>query len=108
VNDAHPDEWRYWLETSGRKLRLSRQRQRFSGSDQAMEAAVGGLGIAIGRRPMVDVYLRERRLVAPFGTDGATGYSYYLIRGKSRSSEAAQRVYEWLIARAEAAPTKAG
>jgi len=68
------------------------------GSEQILRAAEEGLGIAIGRRPMVDRWLDEGRLVAPFGSADESGCAYYLVyREDAELSVPARRVARWLV-----------
>jgi len=58
--------WATWLNRFGLQgARLSRQ-LRFSHFGVALSAAVDGLGVALGRSPMVDAELAAGRLVRPF------------------------------------------
>jgi LysR family transcriptional regulator, glycine cleavage system transcriptional activator len=104
VNDGHPDEWSSWAAEFGRSVKLSSKRQRLIGSDQVLEAAARNLGLAIGRRPLVDPYLLDKRLTAPFGTDYPSGSDYYLItRTSPPISRSAQLVYDWMVGHLSAA-----
>jgi len=68
------------------------------GSEQILRAAEAGLGIAIGRRPMVDRWLDEGRLVAPFGAADESGCAYYLVYcDADELSVPARRVARWLV-----------
>jgi LysR family glycine cleavage system transcriptional activator len=58
--------WSTWLDRFGlHEARLSRQ-LRFSHFGLALSAAVDGLGVVLGRSPMVDAELAAGRLVRPF------------------------------------------
>ncbi len=52
----------------------------FSQFDRLIDAAIEGQGIALGRSPLLDKHLRERRLVAPFRKTMASPRGYYLVR----------------------------
>jgi LysR family transcriptional regulator, glycine cleavage system transcriptional activator len=58
--------WSTWLGRFGLPTSPSSRRLRFSHFGVALSAAVDGLGIAIGRSPMVDAELAAGRLVRPF------------------------------------------
>jgi len=55
---------------------------RYSHYDQALQAAVAGQGVALGRFPLIDPFIADRRLVMP-------------LRDK-RYAQRAQRAY-WLL-----------
>jgi LysR family glycine cleavage system transcriptional activator len=68
--DSEPDSpfnWEFWL----RRLNVPHERPisrlRFTHYGVALSAAIDGLGVALGRSPMVDVELSAGRLVRPFG-----------------------------------------
>lgn len=58
--------WSTWLGRFGLEAAASLRRLRFSHFGVALSAAVDGLGIALGRSPMVDAELAAGRLVRPF------------------------------------------
>jgi len=62
------EEWAQWLEAAGVDLPMSALRQgtQFTHSFLAMQAALGGQGIAMGRAALVLGYLLQGRLVVPF------------------------------------------
>jgi LysR family transcriptional regulator, glycine cleavage system transcriptional activator len=58
--------WSTWLDRFGLPQARSSRQLRFSHFGVALSAAVDGLGIALGRSPMVDAELAAGRLVRPF------------------------------------------
>jgi LysR family glycine cleavage system transcriptional activator len=68
-DDEEPAEfaWDYWLERLGVAGDPRPRRLRFTRLAAALSAAVDGVGIALGRAPMVDAELAAGRLVRPFG-----------------------------------------
>lgn len=81
----HQDDWPAWLDAAGHS------NVRFAGESAyhlqmtTLEAAVAGAGIAIGRTPLVDRYLRTGQLVAPFGTRLTSRSGYYLVSPASKA-----------------------
>ena len=76
---ASNPEWQYWLEHVGHPDLKPRQNLRFHNRVQTIEGATQGLGIAMGRRPIVDEALRSGKLVIPF-EERLPGYgAYYLV-----------------------------
>jgi DNA-binding transcriptional LysR family regulator len=59
--------WDHWLARLGGPNDIRPRRLRFTHLAAALSAAVDGLGIALGRAPMVDAELAAGRLVRPFG-----------------------------------------
>jgi LysR family glycine cleavage system transcriptional activator len=66
-------------------------------SDQTLGAAMEGLGMAMGRSPMVDRPLEEGRLVAPFGSSDHSGAAYFLLHPEEvELSAPVRKVARWL------------
>ncbi|TMH01544.1 MAG: LysR family transcriptional regulator [Betaproteobacteria bacterium] len=74
--------WSVWLAAIGIRDLEPAGSLRFNHFDQVMQAALGGQGVALGRVPLIDSLLRERRLVAPFRDKYATSRAY--LRSKRR------------------------
>ena len=62
--------WSNWLSRFGLQQEQTTRQVRFSHFGLALSAAIDGLGIALGRSPMVDAELASGRLVRPFGGKG--------------------------------------
>ncbi|MFL5265027.1 MAG: LysR substrate-binding domain-containing protein [Stellaceae bacterium] len=58
--------WSAWLDRFGLERTAGSRRLRFSHFGVALSAAVDGLGLALGRSPMVDAELAAGRLLRPF------------------------------------------
>jgi len=75
----------------------------FSAYDQLIQAALAGQGVALGRSPLIDVLLREKRLVAPFRPTLASPRSYYLIQSAAAARKPeVQAFVAWLHREAHA------
>lgn len=73
------DDWQRWLHKAGcADLRL-KPSLTFEYALPALQAAVTGLGVAIGRPPIVDADIESGRLIRPFETEVVTGAGYYLV-----------------------------
>jgi LysR family glycine cleavage system transcriptional activator len=104
IRVAHsPDDWPSWLKAAG-VPRLTARGPEFQFYGQALQAAVDGLGIAMGIRPYIDDDLAAGRLVAPFALSVPKGMRWYLVY---RGFHAEQRDFaafrRWII-RAAAEP----
>lgn len=77
---ADMQDWPIWL----RAMKLEGLKPagvlHFSQFDQLINAAVSGQGVALGRIPLLERLLRERKLVAPFKKTMASPRGYYLVR----------------------------
>jgi DNA-binding transcriptional LysR family regulator len=78
-NAAFPD-WSLWM----RAMRIEHLKPagslHFSDYDQMMNAAVRGQGVALGRIPLINRLIKERKLVAPFGQSLGSPMGYHLMR----------------------------
>jgi LysR family glycine cleavage system transcriptional activator len=98
---ADLQDWPIWL----RAMKLDDIKPasviHFSQFDQLINAAIDGQGIALGRSPLLDKHLRDRKLMAPFKRAMASPRSYYLERsnGASRKPEV-QDFAAWVLAQA--------
>lgn len=76
---AHaPEDWPLWL-NAARLGRLAARGPEFDYYGQALQAAVDGVGIAMGIRPYIDDDLAAGRLVAPFALTVPKGKEWYLV-----------------------------
>jgi LysR family transcriptional regulator, glycine cleavage system transcriptional activator len=101
---AHsPGDWPSWLEAAG-TARLTARGPEFEFYGQALQAAVDGLGIAMGIRPYIDDDLAAGRLVAPFALSVEKGMRWYLVyRGFSAAQRDFAAFRRWIV-RAAAEP----
>lgn len=93
--------WDDWLESCGLDRRGDRVEFHFSHSGNAIDAAIAGQGIALGRLPLVADDLVAGRLVRPFPLVGQSSYAYHVIWPKrSDANPLVATVIDWLIAQA--------
>src|SRR6185436_7576239 len=71
--------WREWLTA----LKIPELRPagalHFSHYDQVVHAAVEAEGVALGRAPMIERFLKSRELVAPFASRVTVTRKYFVI-----------------------------
>ncbi len=97
TSSYYTDEWEEWANARRLPLPAADNRLRFDTYEQAMEAAIQGLGLALGRSPMVDGHLADKKLVAPFGMAAESGTKYYLCQASGLDlSATAKRTARWL------------
>ena len=105
VNDTDPTEWANWAAAHGVEAPSMKRAIVLHQSDQALSGAIERLGLAIGRRPLVDRYLEEGVLEAPFGSGDYSGAAYFLIYPDDvELTVAARKVARWLHDIAAAQP----
>jgi LysR family glycine cleavage system transcriptional activator/LysR family transcriptional regulator of beta-lactamase len=94
------EDWPLWLQAAGLKLRPEKRSPRFATYALALQAAVDGLGVAIGLRPYVADDLAAGRLIAPFALSVPKGKAWYLIWPPARRDDPAFVAFRtWLTAR---------
>lgn len=96
-------DWSAWLAAIGIGRLVPAGSLRFNHFDQVIQAAVDGHGVALGREPLVDRMLRQRKLVAPFPDRYATPRAYFIVQSThaARRREA-QAFSDWLQEEAKA------
>src|SRR3954447_20875634 len=104
IRVAHsPDDWPLWLRAA-QVPRLTARGQEFPFYGQALQAAVDGLGIAMGIRPYIDDDLAAGRLIAPFSLSIPKGMRWYLVyRGFGAGQRDFAAFRRWIV-RAVAEP----
>jgi LysR family glycine cleavage system transcriptional activator len=104
IRVAHsPDDWPLWLKAA-QVPRLTARGQEFPFYGQALQAAVDGLGIAMGIRPYVDDDLAAGRLVAPFSLSVPKGMRWYLVYRGFRTEQRDFAAFRRWIMRAATEP----
>jgi LysR family glycine cleavage system transcriptional activator len=94
------DEWEQWAAGVGVDLGGARTQQ-LTEYGIVLQAAVDGLGLAMGRRLLVAERLHSGQLVAPLpGWVAPPQLGYWLCRGRRAPGRAAQAVMDWLLAAA--------
>jgi len=101
---AHATEdWPLWLKAAG-VTRITARGLEFGYYGQALQAALDGLGIAMGIRPYIDDDLAAGRLVTPFALTVPKGMRWYLVcRGFQREQRDFVAFRRWIV-RAAAEP----
>jgi LysR family glycine cleavage system transcriptional activator len=103
---AHsPDDWPLWLKTSG-VARITARGPEFQFYGQALQAAVDGLGVAMGIRPYIDDDLAAGRLVAPFALSVPKGMRWYLVYRSFQTEQRDFAAFRRWIMQAATGPTR--
>lgn len=95
---AHsPGDWPLWLSAAGVKLAASRLGPRFDNYAMVLQAALDGLGVAVGLRPYVEDDIAAGRLVAPFALTVPKGRAWFLVYQSFRQEDPSFNAFrEWL------------
>jgi LysR family transcriptional regulator, glycine cleavage system transcriptional activator len=105
---AHsPDDWPSWLKAAG-VARVNARGPEFQYYGQALQAAVDGLGIAMGIRPYIDDDLAAGRLAAPFALSVPKGMRWYLVYRSFRTEQRDFAAFRRWIIRAVTESTMPG
>lgn len=98
-----PGDWQHWLNAVGLGD-LEARGPEFEFYGQALQAAVDGVGIALGVRPYIDDDLSAGRLVAPFKQSVSNGKQWHLVYREDRTNDPAFMAFrDWILDQAEAA-----
>jgi len=99
LHDVFTVDWAIWLRSAGIDTVDPQRGPTFLSSDHAIQAAVRGEGVVLGRSALVADDLAAGRLVRPFALSLPAGFAYYVVypaRAMRRPSVKAFR--DWLLA----------
>ena len=104
VRVAHAvDDWPRWLDAAG-ESGITPVGPEVGYYDQSLQAAVNGVGVAMGITPYVDDDLAAGRLVAPFNTSIPKKLRWFLVYREARADEPAFIAFrKWIKEAAETA-----
>lgn len=92
-----PCDWPVWFRAVGLD-HVPAISARFSQADHAVDAALAGVGVALGRRALVIKDLHEGRLVAPYGVAVETQAHFrFLCAQGSENRPQIQAFREWML-----------
>lgn len=96
------EDWQLWLTAAGLPLSIAARRGlTFDQGFMAVQAAVEGLGVALGRTRLVEADLAAGRLVAPFDIALPQDAGYYVVSPVATAESAKVALFRrWLIASA--------
>lgn len=97
-------DWEPWLKVMGLHEVRTKNTLRFTSYADAISAAMAGQGVAIGRFPLLNQLLQDKRLVTPFGGLTTSQWAYYMVMGAGAASNPyAQEFAVWLSTEAKLA-----
>jgi LysR family glycine cleavage system transcriptional activator len=103
LHDVFTVDWAIWLRRAGIENVNSHQGPTFLSSDHAIQAAIQGEGVVLGRSALIADELAAGRLVRPFELSLPASFAYYAVcppRALKRPSVKTFR--DWVIAEARA------
>ncbi len=99
-DDDRPD-WKVWLEAASARGVDAMRGARFSHTGLALDAAVDGLGVALGIPLLTADDVAAGRLVAPFALELPSHFAYHLVYPEDSAERPALTAFrEWLLAEA--------
>jgi LysR family transcriptional regulator, glycine cleavage system transcriptional activator len=94
--------WRGWLLNAGISDLDCERGLQINDSAAAIQAAIAGNGVALGRTTLVARDLAGQRLVRPFGDDLPYDFAYYIVHKRDNGAAPAIAAFKaWLLAEAE-------
>jgi LysR family glycine cleavage system transcriptional activator len=97
-NGAHPGEWAAWLAAAGVAGVNAETGPVFDASNEVLAAAANGMGVALGRTPLVAADRQAGRLMAPFDLRIRTPGRYWLVAPPATAErEHLQALRTWLL-----------
>ncbi|MET0707575.1 MAG: transcriptional regulator GcvA [Tardiphaga sp.] len=101
---GYDDDWRLWLTAAGLSTDISKQPGlTFDMIFMTLQAAIDGLGIAVGRTTYVEGDLAKGRLVMPFNIRLPADAGFYLVSPEEVSGTPKLTAFrDWLLASVEA------
>jgi LysR family glycine cleavage system transcriptional activator len=100
------EDWQLWLTASDLPVSIAMRRGlTFDQGFMAVQAAVEGLGVALGRTHLVEDDIAAGRLVAPFDMLLPANAGYYVVCPEATADTPKIALFrDWLIASAKAGP----
>jgi LysR family glycine cleavage system transcriptional activator len=100
---ASREDWQLWLTAVGLPMSLATRRGlSFDQSFMAIQAAVDGLGVALGRTRFVEADIAAGRLVVPFNVVLPADAGFYIVAPEATADTSKIALFrQWLIGSVE-------
>ncbi len=99
--DGIQPSWVSWFHHCGLRAPRAVNHRRFGQSNMVIQAAIEGMGVALGRGPLAIDDLSAGHLVRPFGAAVPSGFAYYLVCPRGALDRPKVKVFrDWLHAEA--------
>jgi len=101
---GYEDDWRVWLTAAGIPTNISKHPgQTFDLIFMTLQAAIDGLGVAVGRSTYVEGDIAKGRLVVPFKIRLPADAGFYLVSPESTANTPKLKAFrEWMVAAVQA------
>jgi LysR family glycine cleavage system transcriptional activator len=106
TSNANSDDWRLWLTAAGLPTNLSTHPGvTFDLIFMTVQAAIDGIGVAMGRTSYVEADIAKGRLVVPFKITLPADAGFYLVYPEATGDTPRLAAFrQWLIASAQSKP----
>jgi LysR family glycine cleavage system transcriptional activator len=106
TSNANSDDWRLWLTAAGLPADLSKQPGvTFDLIFMTIQAAIDGIGVAMGRTSYVQDDIAKGRLVVPFKIALPADAGFYLVSPQARADSPKLSAFrEWLVTSVQTKP----
>ncbi|MGO4713974.1 transcriptional regulator GcvA [Bradyrhizobium sp. 2TAF24] len=96
------DDWRLWLTAAGLPIGIASHTLTFDLTFMTVQAAIDGLGVAIGRTSYVQDDIDKGRLVVPFDITLPADAGFYLVAPQATANAPKLNAFrDWLVAAAK-------
>jgi LysR family glycine cleavage system transcriptional activator len=102
--ETRPGAWRRWLGAAGVEGLVPTANQHFDHFYMALQAAIDGLGVVLGPRPVIDDELKAGRLVAPLAGPLVESRAYCRVVPQARAADSVIRDFCLFLAAEGAGP----
>jgi len=97
-NDWPEDMWVRWLRMAGVTVERLKPALSFNYSSLMLQAAIDGLGVALGQEALLQDDIANGRLIKPFDIDMPGEYGYYVVSPEATADRPKVRAFrEWLL-----------
>lgn len=98
LGSGMPLEWQTWFQSVGAPHVEPAAIISFNSYDVAINAALAGQGVVLGRLPLIEDLMKRRQLVAPFKSLTASSYGYaVVVEPGARRQASVQALAAWLV-----------
>jgi LysR family glycine cleavage system transcriptional activator len=102
IRDAFHIDWAMWLRAAGVEGVDPHRGLTFDSASYALEAAIQGQGVVLGRSALITADLAAGRLVRPFDVSLPAGFAYYVVYPRHAMRRRAVKAFrDWLFQEVE-------
>lgn len=100
-----PPSWEFWAEKNALTLPTPARVRKFGQSNMVVQAALEGVGVALGRGPLVSQALLDGRLIRPFPETARSELKYWLVASEAmRQTKKISLFVDWIKSEADSQP----